>query len=83
MLSSDNNPYDEGTVTFSDNPMSGSYIILNYDQDELSGTFSVLDDEIRLTGSENWKGNFLDENTIQGEWWHGDGTRGTFEAVRQ
>ncbi len=83
MYTSDGNPYDKGTITFSGNPMNGSYLILNYDQEEIEGTFTLQEDEIRLTVSENWMGTLSDENTMSGEWWHGDGTRGTFEATRQ
>jgi hypothetical protein len=83
MYTSDGNPYDKGTITFSGNPMNGSYVILNYDQDEIEGTFTLQEDEIRLTVAENWKGTLTDENTMSGDWRHGDGTQGTFEATRQ
>jgi hypothetical protein len=80
---SEGNPYDKGTITFSGNPMNGSYVLVNYEQEELEGTFTVQDDEIRLTVAENWKGTFSDDNNMSGDWWQGDGARGTFEATRQ
>lgn len=83
LFASDGHAYDKGTVTFTGNPMAGYYDMLNYDNQDFSGAFTVKGEEIRLTGSVNWKGTLSDENTMSGDWWDNIGTEGTFTAARQ
>jgi hypothetical protein len=78
----DGHPVDKGTIYFSGNPMNGTFHMITYDEVEIEGSYTLQDNEIRLTVSENWQGTLSDEDNMSGSWWEDDGTQGTFEAVR-
>ena len=83
MTATDGNTYDNGTITFSGDPMQGTYHQVNIYQVEYEGDFSINGTDLVLTGDETWEGTIMDANNITGTWTHADGVSGTFTANRE
>ena len=83
MTASDGNTYDAGSITFSGEPVQGTYLETNIYQVEYEGEFRVNGASLQLTSDETWEGTIQDENTITGTWSHTNGAAGTFTATRK
>jgi len=83
LIDTNGNNFDEGTVTFSGSPTSGTYIELNFYDVEYTGKYQVKHTSLSLIGDENWQGVISDSNNISGTWKHVNGFSGTWSAVRQ
>ena len=77
------NTFDDGTVTFSGSPTSGTYTELNFYDVEYSGKYRVKNTSLSLVGDENWQGIISDGNSMSGTWNHINGFSGTWSAARQ
>jgi len=82
MIDTDGNTYDDGTITFSGSPTSGTYLEVNIYEVEYNGDYRVKDSEVVLTGDEVWQGSFSDADHMRGVWQHDDGFEGEWTAVR-
>ena len=83
MTDANGNTYDDGSITFSGEPASGTHLEINIYKVEHEGEFTVNGSTIKLTGDETWDGTIMDVNTITGTWSHDDGFSGTFTETRK
>lgn len=83
MTDTNQNTYDEGTITFEGSPTKGTYLQINIYDVDYEGEYTVQGTTLVLTGDESWNGEMADADHISGTWQHeGEGNSGTFEAVR-
>ena len=83
MIDTNNNTYDEGTITFEGTTTEGSFLQFNIYDIDYEGGYTVEDTVLTLTGDENWRAEIIDSDHISGTWSHDDeGFQGTVTAER-
>ena len=70
--------YDAGTITFSGTPSEGTYLFVNTQGEEMTGTYVVSRVVFGLDGGDEFrvKGSFPNADNLFGTWESGD-SRGT------
>ena len=83
MTDTNQNTYDEGTITFEGKAHEGTYLQFNIYDVDYDGTYTVRGAKLSLDGDESWQAELTSADRITGTWEHADeGFSGTFEAVR-
>lgn len=75
---------EAGTMTFIGTDVLGTFAIVKLSIEIDTGSYTVDDVTVTMTGSQTWSGTFSDESTMSGTWQDIDtSTSGTWIARKQ
>jgi hypothetical protein len=83
MVLEDGNTYDQGTITFTGETTTGTYLQVNIYTVEYAGEYTVKGTVLKLTGDEVWQGTLTSAVEMAGTWVHEGEARGTWTAVKE